>query len=99
MDIFNSKDGTMTLRCSSIRELKGNKTFLVNVFYTTGGHDGKYCGIQIPQYHTAYNQGFTIDEINMIKDHLYDNEDALWEEASMTPPPDDDAIDNFDYIP
>lgn len=96
MDLFDN--GVLTLKCSPIKELGGNKTFLVNVFFTTGGFDGKYCGVQLPQYHLVYNDGFTEDEIIKIKDHLYENEEALWNEASMRPPTEVNP-DDYDYIP
>ena len=70
----------LNVKCSPIRRVGDIKTFIVNYDY----YDqkvSKQCGIQLPQFHVAYNDGFTEGELNELIELTAENLDELIDEA------------------
>ena len=88
----------MGINCSPIVNYNGNEVFLVNVS-VMDEQGSKYCGIQFPQQHVSYNEGFSKEDVEDLIAFLSSKEEQLRHEASLMPPvPDDVPIEDFNLI-
>lgn len=89
----------LKIRCSPIVQFNGKDVYMVNVstWYEPGS--SKVCGIQFPQKHLAYCEGFSREEVDELISYLGTQEEKLRNEASLMPPvPDDVPIEDSLFI-
>lgn len=97
MGKFDNEDNLM-IKCSPVVKYNGNEVFLVNVS-VNDENGSKYCGIQFPQQHVSYNEGFSREDVEELLSMLSRQEEQLRHEAELMPPlPDDVPLDDFDLI-
>ncbi len=88
-------DDYLSVRCSGIGQYNDDKMFIVNYDYFDI-ETSKQCGIQIPQFHLVYNDGFSDDEIAYLYKLTADNLDELIAAAMKMPVPSEDGADVSD---
>ena len=74
----------LSVRCSAIYDVAGQKMFMVN-YDLYDENVSKQCGFLLPEYSLAYNTGFTDGEITELIEYTNDNIDDIIDMARKEP--------------
>ncbi|AOZ97943.1 hypothetical protein [Butyrivibrio hungatei] len=68
-----------------IEKEDGTESIVVHVS-VPDGESSKLCGIQLPEFHLVYNNGFVKEDFKEILELIDSEYDSLWFEAENTEP-------------